>query len=83
MFQTARYLEKKDYAAFSQFVTISAGALDRIIMLGMPESRYRRFSDIFFGIRNPAYESSYEQAYADILERMDQMLRTMKSGNKR
>ena len=82
-FQTARYLENKDYAAFSQFVTISAGALDRVIMLGVPDVRCRMFSGVFFGIRDPAYESSYEQAYADILERMDQMLRMMESGNER
>ncbi len=76
-FQTARYLENKDYTAFSHFVTISAGALDRVIMLGVPDGRCRMFSGVFFGIRDPAYESSYEQAYADILERMDQTLQLM------
>ena len=81
-FQSARYLDGKDYAAFSQFVMISPGAVDRIAMLGIPDDRCRLLSSVFFGIRDPAYESSYEQAYADILERMDRLLRMMDSENR-
>ena len=80
-FQFARYLDNQDYAAFSQFALISAGAVDRIAMLGVPDDRCRMFSGIFFGIRDPAFESSYEQAYVDILERMDRLSRQMESGN--
>lgn len=80
-FQTARYLENRDWAAFSQFVTISAGAIDRMAMLGVPDSRRRMFSGIFFGIGDPAYESSYEQAYAEILERMEQLFRLLEAKN--
>ncbi len=80
-FLSARYLDDKDFAAFSQFVMISAGAVDRISMLGVPDDKCRAFSGVFFGIRDPAYESSYEQAYAEIRERMDRLFRLMESGN--
>ena len=80
-FQSARYLDDKDFGAFSQFATISAGAADRIALLGVPDDRCRMLSTIFFGIGDPAYESSYEQAYAEILERMDRLFRLMESGN--
>ena len=80
-FLCARYLEDKDFAAFSQFVMISAGAVDRIAMLGVPDDKCRTLSGVFFGIRDPAYESSYKQAYAEILERMDRLFRLMESGN--
>ena len=80
-FLSARYLDDKDFAAFSQFVMISAGAVDRIALLGVPDDRCRTLSNIFFGIGDPAHESSYEQAYADILERMDRLFRLMESGN--
>lgn len=79
--QTARYLESRDWAAFTQFVTISVGAIDRMAMLGVPDSRRRMFSGLFFGIGDPAYESSYEQAYADILERMEQLFRLLEAKN--
>lgn len=81
-FQSARYLDEKDFGAFSQFAMISAGAADRIALLGVPDDKCRTLSNIFFGIGDPAYESSYEQAYADILERMDRLFRLMESGNR-
>ena len=80
-FQSARYLDDKDFAAFSQFAMISTGAVDRIAMLGVPDDKCRTLSSIFFGIRDPAYESSYDQAYTEILERMDRLFRLMESGN--
>ncbi len=78
---SARYLDSNDFAAFSQFVMISTDPADRIAMLCVPDDKCRPLSCVFFGIRDPAYESSYDQAYTEIFERMDRLFRLMESGN--
>ena len=70
---TARYLDDKDFAAFTGLAAVSEGAFDRFAMLGLPENRYRALSGIFYGIRDPAYGSSYEEAFADIAARMERL----------
>ena len=71
---TARYLDDKDFAAFTAFAAVSEGAFDRFAMLGLPEGKYGALSGIFCGIRDPAYGSSYEEAFADITARMERLI---------
>ena len=75
VFPTARYLEDREVSHFSDFAPISAGAAGRIMRLGLPEDRTRVMNRFFFGVPDPEYGAvSYEQVFADILERAGRCL---------
>lgn len=71
----ARYLEDHETAHFTEFAAISEGAAGRITRLGLPEERARDISRIFYGVRDPEYgEVTYEQAFAQLLDRAERFL---------
>ena len=63
---TVRYLTDDDVHHFTQFAVFSDKAADRIALLDLPSKRYVPISRYFFGIRNPAFETSYEKVFAEI-----------------
>lgn len=66
----ASYLEDAEVAHFSSFAGISAGALERISVLNLPNEKSAEATRFFFGVRDPEYgEVTYEQAFGDLYER--------------
>ncbi len=67
---TARFLESRDASLFSHFAEITAGAMDRISWMGLPEERVEHVSRFFYGVRDPEYgEITYEQAFLELYDR--------------
>ncbi|MBQ9007769.1 MAG: hypothetical protein IJ088_00345 [Clostridia bacterium] len=61
-----RYLADEEVHHFSQFAVFSDKAADRVSLLDLPSGRYVTISRYFFGIRDPAFETTYEKVFADI-----------------
>ena len=71
----ARYLEEREAAWFIAFAGISQGAMERFSRLGIPEEKIWGVSRFFFGVKDPEYGGiTYEQAYRDLRERMENYL---------
>ncbi len=78
---SARYLDYRDFAAFSRFAMISRGAADRFAMLDLPGDRCEPLSSLFYGIPDPASGAACEEVYACIRERMDRLFALLADGN--
>ena len=73
--RSARYLQTKEAAFFSHFAPMTAGAMDRVSWLGLPEERARGLGRYFYGVRDPEYgEITHEQAFRELWDRTEQYL---------
>ena len=69
-FLSARYLTDEEISNFSAFAGISDGALERLMLLSVPEEK--NISRFFYGVLDPEYgETTYDQAFRDIYSRAE------------
>lgn len=72
---TAKYLEDHEVPFFSEFAVITAGAMDRVSWLNLPEEKTYNVSRFFHGVRDPEYgEITREQAFNELYERAGNFL---------
>ena len=54
---------------------MTAGAMDRVSWLGLPDERARGLGRYFYGVRDPEYgEITHEQAFRELWDRTEQYL---------
>ena len=73
---TARYLSEDAYGAYTRYVAISPGAVSRVSVLGIPRDR-SEVTELFLGVLDPAYETSFEEACQTLEKRVDLLLKEM------
>ena len=74
-YSSARYLEDDEASHFTSFAEISAGAVDRIYRLNLPEEKAYDVSRYFLGVHDPEYgEVTHEQAFCELYERTEKYL---------
>lgn len=74
-FSSARYLEDQEMSHFSAFAGITDGAIQRLMMLSLPEEKIYEASRFFFGVPDPEYgEISHEQAFRELHRRAEKYL---------
>lgn len=69
--ERARALSLDDDGAFSGFAALSEGALDRVCDLNAGRSKISRY---FFGVPDPQYETTYENAFYEIEDGIEYFL---------
>ena len=74
-YTSSRYLEEREYAHFSSFAAMTAGAMSRLSWMRVPEERVNTVSRFFHGISDPEYgEISHEEVLAWLYERAGEYL---------
>ena len=58
----AKYLQEPQASWFTQFIAISQRAVSHLAQLGICEGR-QLYTPLLYGIPDPAYETTYEEAY--------------------
>ena len=76
--RTSRYLREEDLPLFSRFGLLSQGAMEHFYYLGIPEKKALSASHFLFGIPDPTYEVSYEEAFTAIQKGVDRYLAYLK-----
>ena len=65
----ARYIEDKDVSRFTYFAAVSGEAMDRFSALCVPKDKVFIVSRFFYGVKDPAYGASMEEAFEDLMIR--------------
>ena len=74
-YRAARYLEEREYAHFSSFAAMTAGAMSRLSWMRVKEERVNMISRFFYGISDPEYgEITYGKVFAELYERAEKYL---------
>ena len=65
----AAWLGENGFGAYSSFAAISPGAVSRLQIMRLEEARCR-YTELFLGVQDPSWETTYEEAFQDLYRRV-------------